>query len=126
MDAIGLSATDSDGNPLTIREARDSYNVSHTITKKLGEGGQGLVCMTENPEIVLKFGRSRKSHQQRQGQEELSKKFEKNQGNPVKTLSRQAASGFSYGTLGRFFWIRHADDEGYGAFQESTIHRLLS
>lgn len=55
MDAIGLSATDSDGNPLTIREARDSYNVSHTITKKLGEGGQGLVCMTENPEIVLKF-----------------------------------------------------------------------
>lgn len=55
MNDIGLSATDSDGNPLAIREVRDSYNVSHTITKKLGEGGQGLVCMTENPEIVLKF-----------------------------------------------------------------------
>lgn len=55
MNDTGLLAIDSDGNPLTIREARDSYNVSHTITKKLGEGGQGLVCMTENPEIVLKF-----------------------------------------------------------------------
>lgn len=55
MKDLGFSAIDSDGSPLTRREVRDSYNVIHTITKKLGEGGQGLVCMTENPEIVLKF-----------------------------------------------------------------------
>ncbi|PID27392.1 MAG: hypothetical protein CR982_05460 [Candidatus Cloacimonadota bacterium] len=33
----------------------DEYLYEHRLSKKLGEGGQGLVCATENPLIVVKF-----------------------------------------------------------------------
>lgn len=33
----------------------DEYYTEHRITKKLGEGGQGFVCQTQNPLIVIKL-----------------------------------------------------------------------
>lgn len=33
----------------------DNHGVEHKVTKILGEGGQGLVCLTETPGFVLKF-----------------------------------------------------------------------
>jgi DNA-binding helix-hairpin-helix protein with protein kinase domain len=38
-----------------IKSVRDSYDREHTITEELGRGGQGAVCRTANPEIVVKF-----------------------------------------------------------------------
>ncbi|UTC82219.1 protein kinase domain-containing protein [Treponema denticola] len=35
--------------------AEDEYHKEHVLCKKLGEGGQGFVCTTENPLIVIKF-----------------------------------------------------------------------
>ena len=52
---IGVTLNDSDGKMLTIRQVKDSYDTTHIITKLLGQGGQGIVCRTENPEIVVKF-----------------------------------------------------------------------
>ena len=54
-EKIGITLNDSDGNPVTIRQMKDSFDATHIITKTLGQGGQGLVCLTENPEIVVKF-----------------------------------------------------------------------
>ena len=33
----------------------DNHGYEHTVTKILGEGGQGMVCLTETPGYVLKF-----------------------------------------------------------------------
>ena len=33
----------------------DEYYTEHRIIKKLGEGGQGFVCQTANPLIVIKL-----------------------------------------------------------------------
>lgn len=33
----------------------DNHGYEHTVTKILGEGGQGFVCLTETPGYVLKF-----------------------------------------------------------------------
>lgn len=33
----------------------DNHGYEHTVTKVLGEGGQGMVCLTETPGYVLKF-----------------------------------------------------------------------
>ncbi|MBO4699108.1 serine/threonine protein kinase [bacterium] len=38
-----------------IKSVRDSYDREHTIAEELGRGGQGAVCRTANPEIVVKF-----------------------------------------------------------------------
>lgn len=62
MNEFGLSITDSSGHILTIKEVKDSYNFSHVITKELGKGGQGVVCKTENPELVLKFILNKENH----------------------------------------------------------------
>ena len=51
----GVTLKDSEGNVVTIRLVKDSYDTAHVISSKLGEGGQGLVCRTENPELVVKF-----------------------------------------------------------------------
>ena len=52
---IGVTLNDSEGNPVTIKQVKDSFDTTHIITKILGQGGQGLVCLTENSEIVIKF-----------------------------------------------------------------------
>lgn len=57
---IGVTLNDSDGNAVTIKQVKDSYDTTHIITKTLGQGGQGLVCLTENPEIVVKFALDKK------------------------------------------------------------------
>ena len=50
-----FSLCDSEGNTVEIRSVLDSYGYSHDIAKVLGQGGQGVVCLTRNPEIVIKF-----------------------------------------------------------------------
>ena len=55
MENVGVTLNDSDGNQVTIRQVKDSYETVHIITKVLGQGGQGLVCLTENKEVVVKF-----------------------------------------------------------------------
>lgn len=50
-----FSLCDSEGNTVEIRSVLDSYGCSHDIAKVLGQGGQGVVCLTRNPEIVIKF-----------------------------------------------------------------------
>ena len=52
---VTVSVCDSDGVTVEIREVLDSFGVSHSIGKEIGRGGQGLVCHTQNPEIVVKF-----------------------------------------------------------------------
>ncbi len=56
----GVTLSDSDGNQITIRQVKDSFDTTHAIKKVLGQGGQGLVCLTENPEIVVKFALNHK------------------------------------------------------------------
>ena len=51
----GLKWNDSDGKPVRILEVLDSYEKVHKITETLNAGGQGVVCRTENKEIVIKF-----------------------------------------------------------------------
>ncbi len=55
LDEIGVSVTESDGNSIVLKQVRDSYDCSHILTKELGRGGQGMVCLTDEPEIVVKF-----------------------------------------------------------------------
>ncbi len=50
-----VSLLDSDGIMVEIREVLDSFGLNHAMGKELGRGGQGLVCRTQNPEIVVKF-----------------------------------------------------------------------
>ena len=33
----------------------DNHGYEHIVTKILGEGGQGMVCLTDTPGYVLKF-----------------------------------------------------------------------
>ncbi len=54
-DEIGVTLNDSDGKTITIKQIKDSFDSTHIIQSVLGQGGQGLVCRTENPEIVVKF-----------------------------------------------------------------------
>lgn len=54
-----VSLLDSDGVTVEIREVLDSFGVNHSIGKEIGKGGQGLVCHTQNPEIVVKFALGR-------------------------------------------------------------------
>ena len=51
----GIILNDSEGNPDKIFEVKDSFETPHKIKKILGQGGQGVVCRTANPEIVVKF-----------------------------------------------------------------------
>lgn len=55
IEEAGVTLNDSDGKSVTIRQVKDSFDTTHIITKALGQGGQGLVCLTENSEIVIKF-----------------------------------------------------------------------
>lgn len=55
MEQEGITLSDSEGKPIVLTQVRDSYNKMHKLTKILGQGGQGMVCCTENPEIVVKF-----------------------------------------------------------------------
>ena len=55
IEEIGITLNDSEGNPVTIRQVKDSFDFTHIITKALKSGGQGLVCWTDNSEIVVKF-----------------------------------------------------------------------
>ncbi|MBP5452833.1 MAG: protein kinase [Treponema sp.] len=61
-EEIGIILNDSDGHPVTIRQVKDSFDATHIITRTLGQGGQGLVCLTKNPEIVVKFALDAKGH----------------------------------------------------------------
>ena len=57
----GIVLHDSEGNPVKIMEVTDSFGTTHKITKDLKSGGQGVVCLTSNPEIVVKFALDPKS-----------------------------------------------------------------
>ena len=46
---------DSDDKRVELKSVLDSYGYSHVIVKKLSQGGQGVVCLTKNPEVVIKF-----------------------------------------------------------------------
>ena len=61
-DEIGVTLNDSDGKTITIKQIKDSFDSIHIIQSVLGQGGQGLVCRTENPEIVVKFALNPKGH----------------------------------------------------------------
>lgn len=72
----GLHIAETDGNQITIRQVKDSYDETHIIRKKLGQGGQGVVCVTEDAEIVIKF--SLNSKMQIIGREKNPKEFARN------------------------------------------------
>lgn len=76
MENVGVTLNDSDGKQVTIRQVKDSYETVHTITKVLGQGGQGLVCLTENKEVVVKFALDSKG--QLISHEKNPKEFEQN------------------------------------------------
>lgn len=75
-EEIGITLNDIDGKPVTIKQVKDSFDATHIITKTLGQGGQGLVCLTENPEIVVKFAFDAKG--QLISREKNKAEFEKN------------------------------------------------
>ena len=54
-EEIGVSVTESDGHTFVLKQVRDSYDFTHIIRKELGRGGQGMVCLTEDKDIVVKF-----------------------------------------------------------------------
>ena len=55
QEEIGVSVTESDGKTFVLKQVRDSYDFTHIIRKELGRGGQGMVCLTEDKDIVVKF-----------------------------------------------------------------------
>ena len=55
QEEIGVSVTESDGHTFVLKQVRDSYFFTHIIRKELGRGGQGMVCLTEDKDIVVKF-----------------------------------------------------------------------
>lgn len=75
-EEIGVSVTESDGKSFILKQVRDSYDFTHIITKELGRGGQGMVCLTENPEVVVKFVLDTKGNVI--GREKDKDRFEKN------------------------------------------------
>lgn len=50
-----VALLNSDGTTVEIKEVLDSYGMNHFIGKEISRGGQGVVCHTQNPEIVVKF-----------------------------------------------------------------------
>ena len=54
---IGVSVTESDGEPIVLRQVRDSFGHTHIIKSEPEpkRGGQGIVCFTEDDDFLIKL-----------------------------------------------------------------------